>query len=106
MFRKNDPKADVIEASSEFTFRPMEKRDIQKPKNGRIPDLVDMTPDPVTWRRLIGQDQYDTREATDTNPTGDFTLKSPFTLYLATEAGPSAVEGSYAANLVVELWNP
>ena len=72
----------------------------------RIPDLQDMTPNPVTWRRLIGQDQYDSRFVADANVTGDFTLKSPFTLYLATEAGPTAVEGSYAANLVVELWAP
>ena len=72
----------------------------------RIPDLVDMTPDPTTWRRLIGRDQYDTRLVTDTSPTGDATLESPFTFYLATEAGPTAVEGSYASNLVVELWNP
>jgi len=72
----------------------------------RIPDLVDMTPNPVTWRRLIGQDQSDSRFATDSNPTGDFTLKSPFTLYLATDAGPTAVEGSYATTLVVELWSP
>ena len=72
----------------------------------RIPDLVDMSPNPVTWRRLIGQDQYDNRFVSDINPVGDFTLKSPFTVYLATETGPSSVEGSYAANLVVELWNP
>lgn len=72
----------------------------------RIPDLVDMTPNPITWRRLIGQDQYDSRFVADANVTGDFTLKSPFTLYLATEAGPTAVEGSYVANLVVELWAP
>ena len=72
----------------------------------RIPDLVDMTADPVTWRRLVGQDQYDSRYASDANPTGDFTLRSPFTVYLATDAGPTAVEGSYTANLVVELWNP
>jgi len=72
----------------------------------RVPDLVDMTPDPITWRRLIGQDQYDNRFASDANPTGDFTLRSPFTLYLATEAGPTSVEGSYATTLVVELWSP
>lgn len=72
----------------------------------RIPDLVDMTPNQITWRRLIGQDQYDNRFVVDTNVTGDFTLRSPFTLYLATEAGPTSVEGTYAANLVVELWSP
>ena len=72
----------------------------------RVPDRVDMTPNPITWRRLIGLDESDNRFATDTNPTGDFTLRSPFTVYFATEAGPAAVEGSYAANLVVELWAP
>ena len=72
----------------------------------RIPDLVDMTPNPITWRRLVGQDQYDNRFVADSNVTGDFTLKSPFTLYLATEAGPTTVEGTYVANLVVELWSP
>ncbi len=72
----------------------------------RVPDLTDMTPDPITWRRLIGQDITDSRFVSDVNPTGDFTLSSPFTVYFATDAGPTAVEGSYAANLVVELWNP
>ena len=72
----------------------------------RIPDRVDMTPNQSSWRRLIGQDQYDNRFVSDANVTGDYTLRSPFTLYLATEAGPTAVEGSYATNLVVELWSP
>lgn len=72
----------------------------------RVPDLVDMTSNPITWRRLIGQDAYDSRFATDLNITGDFTLLSPFTFYLATEAGPTAVEGTYTATLVVELWSP
>jgi len=72
----------------------------------RVPDLVDMTPDPASWRRMIGQDPFDSRFATDSNSTGDFTLKSPFRFWLATEVGPTAVEGSYAATLVVELWNP
>lgn len=72
----------------------------------RVPDLTDMTADPMSWRRLIGQDPHDDRFASDTNPVGDFTLKSPFTFYIATEAGAAAVEGAYAATLVVELWNP
>ncbi|MBI1953357.1 MAG: hypothetical protein HYS41_04455 [Candidatus Omnitrophica bacterium] len=72
----------------------------------RIPDLSEMTSDPVSWRRLIGQDPFDNRYVSDSNQTGDFTLKSPFTLYLAAEAGPTAVEGAYTANLVVELWDP
>ncbi len=72
----------------------------------RVPDLLDMTADPVSWRRLIGQEPHDTRFVTDSNPTGDITLKNPFTFYLATDAGASAVEGTYSAMLVVELWNP
>lgn len=72
----------------------------------RVPDLTDMTTDPVTWRRLIGQDPDDDRFVSDINPTGDFTLASPFTFYLATEAGASAVSGTYSTTLVVELWTP
>lgn len=72
----------------------------------RVPDFTDMTANPVTWRRMIGQDAYDNRFVSDANITGDFTLKSPFTFYLATEAGPTAVEGTYTATLVVELWSP
>ncbi len=72
----------------------------------RLPDLVDMTGDPVSWRRLIGQDSTDSRFVADANVTGDFTLNSPFTVYMATDAGATAVEGSYSANLIVELWNP
>ncbi len=65
-----------------------------------------MTANPVTWRRMIGQDAYDNRFVSDANITGDFTLKSPFTFYMATEAGAAAVEGTYTATLVVELWSP
>jgi len=72
----------------------------------RIPDFRDMSVNPITWRRLIGQDPFDNRYAVDSNVTGDFTLRSPFRFYLATEAGPAAVEGSYSALLVVELWTP
>ncbi|MBI3322429.1 MAG: hypothetical protein HYZ94_01970 [Candidatus Omnitrophica bacterium] len=72
----------------------------------RVPDLTDMTVNPVTWRRLIGQDADDSRFVSDLNLTGDFTLKSPFTFYMATEAGATAVEGTYSTTLVVELWSP
>jgi hypothetical protein len=72
----------------------------------RVPDWSDMTANPTSWRRLIGQDPFDNRFVSDSNVTGDFTLRSPFTFYLATEAGPTAVEGSYSATLVVELWTP
>ena len=72
----------------------------------RVPDFSEMTANPITWRRLMGQDPHDTRYVSDTNVTGDFTLKSPFTFYLATEAGATAVEGRYSATLIVELWSP
>ncbi|PIQ83006.1 MAG: hypothetical protein COV76_00700 [Candidatus Omnitrophica bacterium CG11_big_fil_rev_8_21_14_0_20_64_10] len=72
----------------------------------RVPDLTEMTPDPITWRRLMGQDEFDLRFAGDSNRTGDFTLASPFTFYLATDAGPTAVAGRYTGTLIVELWTP
>lgn len=72
----------------------------------RVPDLSEMSANPATWRRLIGQDSYDTRFVTDNNVTGDFTLPSPVTVYVATEVGPTAVHGQYSATLVVELWTP
>lgn len=72
----------------------------------RVPDLAEMTANPLSWRRLIGQDPFDSRFVSDSNRTGDFTLKSPFTFYLATEAGPTAVEGHYSTELIVELWAP
>ena len=72
----------------------------------RVPDWVDMTAEPSSWRRLIGQDPFDNRFAADANATGDFTLANPFTFYLATDAGPAAVEGNYSTDLIVELWNP
>ena len=72
----------------------------------RVPDLSEMSSDPGSWRRLIGQDPTDTRFISDTNVTGDFTLTSPVTAYLATEAGPTAVPGTYSGNLIVELYSP
>lgn len=72
----------------------------------RIPDFSEMTSNPTSWRRMIGQDPTDNRFVADSNATGDFTLTSPFTFYLATESGAAAVEGSYAATLIVELWSP
>ena len=72
----------------------------------RLMDRVDMTATPITWRRFTGQDPYDDRFVSDLNPTGDYTLRSPFTFYLATEAGPTSVEGTYATTLIVELWSP
>ena len=72
----------------------------------RLPDLTEMTTNPITWRRLLGQDPHDDRFVGDANPTGDFTLRSPFTFYLATEGGPATVAGSYSTTLIVELWTP
>lgn len=75
----------------------------------RVKDRSEMSAAPFGWTRgegLIGQDPFDTRYATEKNVTGDVTLASPFTLYLATESGPSAVESQYAGTLVVELWTP
>ncbi|GEM_PF-1057697 len=72
----------------------------------RVPDYSEMTSDPASWRRLIGQDPADQRFVNDTNVAGDYTLKSPFTVYLATEGTPTAVQGQYSATLVVELWSP
>ncbi len=75
----------------------------------RVKDRLDVAAAPFGWSRgdgMIGQDPHDNRYATDKNPIGEFTLTSPFTFYLATEGGPTAVEGSYAATLIVELWSP
>lgn len=72
----------------------------------RIPDYSEMTSDRGTWRVLIGQDQYDEQYATDTNPTGDLTLDSPFSTYLALETSPTAVKGNYSCELIVELYSP
>lgn len=75
----------------------------------RIKDRVELAASPFGWTRgegIIGQDPHDNRYASDINPTGDFTLASPFTFYIATEAGAAAVEGTYTTTLVVELWTP
>jgi len=72
----------------------------------RIPDYSEMTADRGTWRNLIGQDFYDTQYRTDTNQTGDFTLKSPFSVYFATETNPASVKGNYSARLIIELYSP
>ena len=75
----------------------------------RIKDRVELGVSPFGWSRgegLIGQDPHDNRYANEKNPTGDITLKSPFTLYVATETGPNAVRGSYSGTLIVEIWSP
>lgn len=72
----------------------------------RIPDYSEMTSDRGTWRNLIGQDIYDTQYVTDVNPTGDFTLKNPFSTYFATETSPASVKGNYSCNLIIEIYSP
>jgi hypothetical protein len=72
----------------------------------RIPDYNEMTADRTTWRNLIGQDFYDTQYKTDVNPTGDFTLLSPFSVYFATETNTTSVKGNYSCRLVVEIYSP
>ena len=72
----------------------------------RIPDISEMSSDNGSWRRLIGQDAYDSRFAGDANATGDFTLPSPVTVYLATEGNAATVEGHYSGTLIVELYSP
>ena len=75
----------------------------------RVKDRAELEASPFGWSRgegLIGQDPHDTRYANEKNTTGDITLKSPFTFYLAADGNPEAVEGSYAGTLIVELWSP
>jgi len=72
----------------------------------RVPDVGEMSSDRGSWRRVIGQDPSDSRFVSDTNITGDFTLPSPVTVYVATEGGPTTVEGHYSTTLVVELSSP
>lgn len=72
----------------------------------RIPDYSEMTADRGTWRNLIGQDITNTQYVTDVNRSGDFTLKSPFSAYFATDAGPAAVKGNYSCNLILEIYAP
>lgn len=71
-----------------------------------IPDISDMTSDKRTWRSLIGRDPYNANFVGDNNPTGDFTLDSPFDIYLATEASPTTVMGKYSGKLVIEIYTP
>ena len=75
----------------------------------RVKDRVELAASPFGWSRgegIMGQDPHDTRYVSEKNVTGDITLKSPFTFYLATETGATSVEGAYSATLVVELWTP
>jgi len=72
----------------------------------RIPDWIEMTSNSDSWRDLISQDPFDAGTVSDSNQTGDATLKSPFEVYLATQAGPSAVYGKYHSRLIIELFTP
>lgn len=82
------------------------KRDLFRVAWEWIPDYEDMTTDPYTWRRLIGQDPYDTHFVSDSNPSGDFTLPSPFQIYIAYETSPTAVVGKYSTDLIIEIYSP
>jgi len=82
------------------------KRNEDKAAWLRIPDYSEMTSDRGTWRNLIGQDITDTQYVTDVSRTGDFTLSSPFSAYLATETDPTSVKGSYSCNLILEIYAP
>jgi hypothetical protein len=83
-----------------------QKRDASRVAWEWIPDYIDMTADNNTWRKLIGQDPYDTHYVSDANPTGDFTLASPFQIFLAYETSPTAVEGKYWTDLIIEIYSP
>lgn len=75
----------------------------------RVKDKAELSSSPFGWTRgegLIGQDPHSNVYAHEKNVTGDITLTSPFSVYVATEAGPIAVEGQYAGTLIVELWSP
>jgi len=74
-----------------------------------IPDYIDMTTENDTWRRAVGQFQYDGQFLNYLNTTGDFQLSSqpdPFDFYLAVEIGPTAVKGKYNGRLILELFSP
>jgi hypothetical protein len=71
-----------------------------------IPDYVDMGGDDRSWRKLIGQDPYGSEFSTNNNPTGDFTLDSPFDIYLATETSAATVIGKYTGKLIIEIYTP
>ena len=71
-----------------------------------IPDYMDMSTDNGSWRKLIGQDPYDTHYVSDSNPTGDFTLTSPFQIFIAYETSPTSVPGKYSTDLILEIYSP
>lgn len=82
------------------------KRDNSRVAWEWIPDYIDMSADPAAWRKLIGQDPFDTHYVSDSNPTGDFTLTSPFQIFIAYETSPTAVEGKYWSDLIIEIYSP
>jgi len=82
------------------------KRDPQRVGWQWIPDYMDMTTDTMTWRRLIGQDPFSSFYVSDSNPTGDFTLPSPFQVFIAYETSPTAVVGKYSTDLIIEIYSP
>lgn len=82
------------------------KRDPDRRVWLRVPDHMDMTADSRSWRNLIGKDPFNRNFTGDNNPTGDFTLDSPFDLYFATETSPTTVIGKYSGKLIIEIYTP
>lgn len=82
------------------------KRDASRVAWEWIPDYIDMSADNATWRKLIGQDPFDTHYVSDSNPTGDFTLTSPFQIFIGYETSPTAVVGKYSTDLIIEIYSP
>ncbi len=75
----------------------------------RIPDYSEMTVDPHSWRRAVGQYPYDGQFVNPTNPGGDYQLSvqpNPFELYFAIEVDPTSVRGKYSGRVVLELFSP
>ncbi|MDD5618749.1 MAG: hypothetical protein PHG69_06615 [Candidatus Omnitrophica bacterium] len=82
------------------------RRDAQRVAWQWVPDYIDMNANNASWRKLIGQDPFDTHYASDSNPTGDFTLTSPFQVFIAYETSPTAVVGKYSTDLIIEIYTP
>ncbi|MDX9703531.1 MAG: hypothetical protein RBU23_10870 [Candidatus Auribacterota bacterium] len=75
----------------------------------RIPDYAEMSVDPHSWRRAVGQYPYDGQFVNPTNPGGDYTLSlqpEPFELYFAIEINSTSVRGKYSGRVVLELFSP
>lgn len=82
------------------------KRDSSRSAWLWIPDYADMTSDVGTWRKLIGRDPFNSQYSSDSNVIGDFTLDSPFQVFLAYETSPTTVVGKYSTDLIIEIYSP